>query len=57
MAPSAALHHQFDRLFYLTLIGIALFDDRQRHAMGAEYDLRAARFGEAGQRFVNLLDQ
>ena len=57
IAPSSAPHQQFDRLFYLALIGISPFNDRHRNAVRAEHDLRAIGFGKPGQRFINLLDQ
>ena len=57
IAPSAALHQQFDGLFNLPLIGIAFFDHRNRNAVRAENDLRVLRVRESCQRLVYLLDQ
>src|SRR5580700_8359961 len=57
VGPSPALHEQFDSLFNLPLIRIALLDYRDWNAMRAENDLRPFRVGESCQCFVYLFDQ
>ncbi len=57
IAPSTPLHHEFDRLFNLPLIRIALLDHGDRNAVRAEHDLGSLGIGESDQRFVDLLHQ
>src|SRR5207245_11267431 len=57
VGPSAALHKQLDALLDLALIGIALFDHRERNAVRAENDLRSLRRGKTGQRFLHFFHQ
>src|SRR5262249_25913450 len=47
ISPSAAAHHQFDSLFNLPLIGVALFNHSYGNAVRAEDDLRVRRVGKS----------
>src|SRR4029077_14058163 len=53
----SALHHELNRFYNLTLIGIALRNHCEGHTMSAENQLRTRRVREAAQRFIYFLYQ